>query len=170
MQLVIKDGVVVATHDDGQNVAGLYPGCQVVTYEGAFTMSPGALDPRTPFAQAMDTQTAALASWQAAKLALGFDTGLGFSLAVGDADQTRLAAYKLMIDMAVAAGTKTTASSLMLSDVNGAVYSVTVAQFYQVILPYGVYCETLFQQYSLASAHLLAATTVDAVNAVVLPT
>jgi hypothetical protein len=50
MQLVIKNGKVIATHDDNQNVAKLYPGCDVVTYAGTLIMPPtGELpdDPRT---------------------------------------------------------------------------------------------------------------------------
>jgi len=38
MQLVIRDGKVLATHDDGQDVAGKYPGCEVVTFAREFTM------------------------------------------------------------------------------------------------------------------------------------
>lgn len=45
MQLVIKDGRVVATHKDHQEVAGLYPGCEVVLY--ARHVNPGDPDPRT---------------------------------------------------------------------------------------------------------------------------
>ena len=45
MQLVLKNGLVVATHEDEQNVASLYPGCEVATYAGI--SSPGDPDPRT---------------------------------------------------------------------------------------------------------------------------
>ena len=45
MQLVIKDGRVIATHEDQQQVANLYPGCEVVLYAGS--VNPGDPDPRT---------------------------------------------------------------------------------------------------------------------------
>ncbi len=45
MQLVIKNGKVVATHDDNQSVAALYPDCDVVSYQGS--VLPGNPDPRT---------------------------------------------------------------------------------------------------------------------------
>ena len=34
MQLILKNGVVIATHTDEQDVRGLYPGCQIVSYDG----------------------------------------------------------------------------------------------------------------------------------------
>ena len=36
MQLVLKDGQVVATHDDVQQIAALYPGCEVAFFDGVF--------------------------------------------------------------------------------------------------------------------------------------
>jgi len=45
MQLVLKDNYVLATHEDGQVLVGLYPGCEVVSYAGA--IKPGDPDPRT---------------------------------------------------------------------------------------------------------------------------
>lgn len=45
MQLVIKDNRVVATHEDQQQVASLYPGCVVVLFAGR--VNPGDPDPRT---------------------------------------------------------------------------------------------------------------------------
>lgn len=47
MQIVLRDGVVVAIHDDGQPLAGLYPGCEIVTAEAATACAPGDPDPRT---------------------------------------------------------------------------------------------------------------------------
>jgi len=34
MQLVLKNGKVIATHDEGRSLTGLYPGCEVVSYQG----------------------------------------------------------------------------------------------------------------------------------------
>lgn len=34
MQLVIKNGVVIATHTDEQDIRGLYPDGQIVSYDG----------------------------------------------------------------------------------------------------------------------------------------
>lgn len=51
MQLIIKNGRVLATHRDDQVVADLYPGCEIVFYRGPFTVTvedPCPLDPRTP--------------------------------------------------------------------------------------------------------------------------
>ena len=51
MQLIIKDGLVVATHDDCQDVYRLYHGCEVVSYAG--NAAPGDVDPRTDEEKAM---------------------------------------------------------------------------------------------------------------------
>jgi hypothetical protein len=45
MQLVLRNGVILATHDDGQQLRGLYPGCLIVNYNGNAT--PGDVDPRS---------------------------------------------------------------------------------------------------------------------------
>lgn len=45
MQLVLRNGKVLATHDDGQQLAGLYPGCEIVT--SAVPCCLGDADPRT---------------------------------------------------------------------------------------------------------------------------
>lgn len=45
MQLVLRDGKVQTIHDDGQRIAGLYPGCEIVT--SAVACSLGDPDPRT---------------------------------------------------------------------------------------------------------------------------
>jgi hypothetical protein len=45
MQIVLQNGVVFATHDDGQDLTGLYPSCEI-----RFTANvckPGDPDPRT---------------------------------------------------------------------------------------------------------------------------
>jgi hypothetical protein len=54
MQLVVQDGRVIATHGNDQNFDGglreKYPGCDVVSYDGNFTLEPNPennLDPRT---------------------------------------------------------------------------------------------------------------------------
>ena len=113
---------------------------------------------------------ATLAAWKEAKLAAGFDTNLGFAVNIDDTDQHKVAAYKVMLDLAIQAGQRTQASPVVIADINGAPYSITVAQFYQFILPYGAYCEGIFQSYQVAYAHLMAATTLEAVAAVALPT
>ena len=45
MQLILKNNRVVATHEDHQDVASLYPGCEIVSYAGS--AQPGDLDPRS---------------------------------------------------------------------------------------------------------------------------
>ena len=45
MQLVLRDGVVFATHADDQRLAELYPGLEIVT--SAISCKPGDPDPRT---------------------------------------------------------------------------------------------------------------------------
>ena len=45
MQLVLQNGKVLATHDDGQQLAGLYSGCEIVT--SAVPCRLGDADPRT---------------------------------------------------------------------------------------------------------------------------
>ena len=45
MQLVIKDGIVIATHTDDQQIHNLYPGCEVVRFD--VVVSPMSPDPRT---------------------------------------------------------------------------------------------------------------------------
>ena len=126
------------------------------------------LDPAV--SRAREARLAALAAWKEVKLATGFDTGLGFAVKIDDVYQHRIAAYKVMLDLAIQAGQRTQASPVVVADINGAPYSITVAQFYQFILPYGAYCEGIFQSYQVAYAHLMAATTLEAVAAVALPT
>ena len=99
----------------------------------------------------------------------GFDTGLGFAIKMADADQHTFAAYRVMLDSAVQAGQRTLDSQIVVRDVNGDPYSVTVAQFCQMMLAYGAYCETFFQQYAVAESHLRRATTLAEVEAVQLP-
>ena len=47
MQLVIQSGFVLATHTDEQVIAGLYPGCEIISYQGHFAL-PGPLQPPAP--------------------------------------------------------------------------------------------------------------------------
>jgi len=44
MKAIIKDGKVIATHANEQEVEDLYPGAEVFTYEGS--LKPGDIDPR----------------------------------------------------------------------------------------------------------------------------
>jgi hypothetical protein len=50
-QLIIKNGMVVATHEMHQDVRGLYPGCEIVSYGGTidvgFAVAGPTPDPRT---------------------------------------------------------------------------------------------------------------------------
>jgi len=112
---------------------------------------------------------AKMAAWRRAKLRTGFDTGLGFAIKMTDADQHTFAAYRVMLDSAVQAGQRTLDSQIVVRDVNGDPYSVTVAQFCQMMLAYGAYCEAFFQQYAVAESHLRRATTLAEVEAVQLP-
>jgi hypothetical protein len=110
-----------------------------------------------------------LAMWRKAKLRAGFDTGLGFAIGIGGADQHAFAANKVMLDSAVQSGQRTLDSQIVVADVKGDPYSVTVAHFYQVMLAYGAYCEAFFQQYTVADSHLRRATTLAEVQSVQLP-
>jgi len=47
MQLIIKNGKVIATHNDSQTVAHFYPGTECVKWDGPFEFTIGAPDPRT---------------------------------------------------------------------------------------------------------------------------
>ncbi len=51
IQLILKYGNVVATHEMHQDVRGLYPGCEIVTYSGVLPADPESTaplaDPRT---------------------------------------------------------------------------------------------------------------------------
>ena len=49
MQLVIKNEKVIATHKDGQDLGGKYPGCVIVAYAGAYKLTEDGdnSDPRT---------------------------------------------------------------------------------------------------------------------------
>lgn len=47
MQLVIKNGVVIATHDDSQNISSLYQDCEIVFVEENIAIEYGVtIDPR----------------------------------------------------------------------------------------------------------------------------
>ena len=110
-----------------------------------------------------------LVAWRRAKLRAGFDTGLGFAIKIADSDQHAFAANKVMLDSAVQAGQRTLDSQIVVGDVNGDPYSVTVAQYYQMMLAYGAYCEAFFRQYTVADSHLRRATTLAEVESVQLP-
>ena len=45
MQLVIRNRCVIATHEDGQNLVDLYPGCEIVSYQGVFQLDLCNLNP-----------------------------------------------------------------------------------------------------------------------------
>lgn len=45
-QLVIKDGLVLATHTPEQDIRGAYFDCEIILYRGSY-VSQGDLDPRT---------------------------------------------------------------------------------------------------------------------------
>ncbi len=50
IQLVLKNGYVVATHEMHQDVRGKYPGCEIVTFDGSLPPDDELLlpsDPRT---------------------------------------------------------------------------------------------------------------------------
>lgn len=47
IQLVIKDGMVIATHGMHQDVRGKYPGCEIVSYDGSIDGIADTPDPRT---------------------------------------------------------------------------------------------------------------------------
>lgn len=222
MQIVLKDGYVIATHDDTQAVAGLYPGCECVIVNHVCNL--GDADPRTDeekalayqdkrraaypsiadqldmlyhdqvdgtskwrdmitgikqtyqaapadpaVCQAKADKLMALALWREGKLARGYDTGLGFSIKIGETDQHTFAAYKVLLDATLAAGAKTADSSVVIADVDGKPYLITIGQFSQLTLAYGGYCESVFQQYQITLSHILSATTVGEVNAVDIP-
>jgi hypothetical protein len=60
MQLVIKNGFVVATHTDTQDIVEKYPGCDIVFYIGEFKMDANGvlkIDPRTPEEKLNDYQS-----------------------------------------------------------------------------------------------------------------
>jgi hypothetical protein len=51
MQMIIKDGIIVATHEDSQVVAGKYPGCECISWNKPLPVreicDPPLQDPRT---------------------------------------------------------------------------------------------------------------------------
>ena len=51
IQLVIKEGLVVATHEMHQDVRGLYPGCKIVTFNRPLP------EPRDEFTPLADPRT-----------------------------------------------------------------------------------------------------------------
>jgi hypothetical protein len=175
MQLVVKDGVVVAYHPDGQAIDGLYPGCGIVSWDQALPAEiigmpvPQESDVPLTVDVVRRRKLSALSAWKILALARGYDTGLGFSIGIADTDQHTFASYKVWLDTLVQGGQRTLDSLVVVSDIHGDPYSITVAQFNAVMLAYGASCESLFQQGAVTSSHLMRATTIDEVDAVQLP-
>jgi hypothetical protein len=169
MQLVIKSGLVVASHEDWQVLDGLYPGCEIVPWDQELPADPLGMppDPRDagiPLTVdvARKRKVALLLTQKAVVLAEGYDTGLGFSIGVADTDQHTFASYKVLLDVQQ----RPLDASVVIGDIHGEPYSITVRQFNQMIVAYGMVCESLYQQFAIAYSHLLRAATVEEVDAI----
>lgn len=176
MQLVIKNGLVVASHEDWQVLDGLYPGCEIVPWDQALPADPMGLppDPRgsdVPLTVdvARRRKLGALSAWKIGMLARGFDTGLGFTVGIADTDQHTFASYTVLLDTLVQAGQRTLDSQVVIGDIHGDPYSITIAQFKATVLAYGALCEAFFQQGAVAYSHLMRAATIEEVDAIQLP-
>ena len=111
----------------------------------------------------------ALSVWKVAALARGYDTGLGFAIGIADTDQHTFASYKVLLDTMVQCGQRSLDSPVVIGDVHGDPYSITVQQFNQTVVAYGMFCESFYQQGVVAYSHLMRATTLEEVDAVQLP-
>lgn len=47
MQLIIKNNIVIATHENNQDIADKYTDCEIILYNEPFDFIPDAKDPRT---------------------------------------------------------------------------------------------------------------------------
>ena len=112
---------------------------------------------------------AALSAWKIGMLARGFDTGLGFTVGIADTDQHTFASYTVLLDTLVQAGQRTLDSQVVIGDIHGDPYSITIAQFKATVLAYGAFCEFFFQQGAVAYSHLMRAATIEEVDAIQLP-
>ncbi len=76
----------------------------------------------------------------------GFDTGLGFKLAIGDADRNAFTQMLVLINTAKEKGVITDESPQTIADIEGKTHTVSTAQFTSLMLAYGSYYKTLWDK------------------------
>jgi hypothetical protein len=74
----------------------------------------------------------------------GFDTGLGFKLALGDQDRNAFTQMFVMINTAKEKGLLQDDSPQAVADIDGELHTLTVAQLTDLLLAYGAHYKTLW--------------------------
>jgi len=105
------------------------------------TLSQGALTISWSIVAKTQAEQDTYADAQAKKTAVdtGFDTGLGYSLAVEDHDQN---AFSRLIQLMTVSG-KPDAYIVPIKDISGTTHTITFGDLKTVLIQYGQYCMTL---------------------------
>jgi hypothetical protein len=77
----------------------------------------------------------------------GFDTGLGFKLALGEADRNAFTQMLVLVTTALEKGVITKESPQVISDLDGQPHTLTTDQFTSLMLAYGAYYKHLWDRF-----------------------
>lgn len=91
--------------------------------------------------EARQAAIAAISAQQAA----GFDTGLGFALAMGEHDIQAFTQMTVLVSVALNSGAIAADSPQTFADKNGVLRTLPAQQFIALMLGYGVACKALWQ-------------------------
>jgi len=163
--LIIENDVVVALA--WTVPSSLPPGRRLLTWMG--NVKVGDPSPDSPLAVAKRQKTAEMVAWRNQCLGGGYDTGFGFRLKCGEEDHAILSQYKVLLDEAVGRGLRTEDSMVSVYDIADVRWNLTVAQYTEMLLGYGAYCEEKYHQCLMLEHGSAEATTVEAVQAIQIP-
>jgi hypothetical protein len=79
-------------------------------------------------------------------IATGFDTGMGFKLAIGDADRNAFTQMLVLVNTAKEKGVINDTTAQTIADIEGKPHTVTTAQFTGLMLAYGAYYKGLWDR------------------------
>jgi hypothetical protein len=76
----------------------------------------------------------------------GFDTGMGFKLAIGDADRNAFTQMLVLVNTAKEKGVINDTTPQTVADIEGKPHTVTTAQFTGLMLAYGAYYKGIWDK------------------------
>ena len=160
MQLVIQNGIVIATHDDSQNIVGLYPGATILPVIGQYKV--GDPSPTFNLAQAQAIKIQAIqAAWNA-KEDGGFPY-LGKTIQSDPRTVQRINYARIGAEAAIAAGQASVYSGNWLC-ADGSLLPLTAQQAVDMATAYSMFGLGLYNHAQALFLQVLSATTADQVN------
>ena len=105
-----------------------------------------------------------LEQWYNQQIDAGYDTGKGFSLKLHKEDRDAFAQLLLLVREGLDLGTLSINSTLEVLDTINAVQILTVQEFRQMMVGYGLYYKQLWNQYVAKRKEIENAQTVEEVN------